>query len=685
MTTGKRAGESRPLRQDTTLNRSPPPARETSLLVPPKLERIITKAIEKNLQTRYQTAAEIRDDLWRFKVEMEQRRTRWRTATAGALTLFMAIASLLFVRRQLQSPSPPISFRQLTANSSENRITGASISPDGESLLYTDRTGMHYQAIATGETHTITLPEQLRKQNMEVSIAESAWSRDSRKFLVTAHPSGIDAGAISEEKAIKRGGVSIWEFSVRGGAFRKLRDMALAGSYSPDGSLISFQTNKGRLGSREIWLMDSNGNNARKILESGENSAIGVFLWSPDGKRVNYLRDDGSGLVTHAHFWEGDHIGSEILNTKLPPRFGEGSEIHDGLELPDGRAIFAVQQQGTAAGNSCNFWTVKLDPRTGNAIEKPQQLTHWPGFCMSHISVTKDGKKLAFVQWAFRATIYAADLQSGGTRIVNERHFTLSESGDFPIDWTPDSKNIIFVSNRSGRDLVYRQQLNGESPELLLDVPAHSCCVSPDGRWLIYSIHDQSSGNGVWQLKRVPITTGPSQKILSTRNLIGCSCARSPSNLCVIIEQTDDRKQAVITAFDPFRGRGSKLSRIPVDPDTNVGPLELSPDGTRLAVIRNMGSPLQILSMKGEVLQEIKIPTWDESGPIRWAPDNRSLYVPVATPEGASLLHVRLRGDVHVLRKNGGPYTSGLPSPDGRHIAIGHSIKTENVWMMENF
>jgi hypothetical protein len=60
--------------------------------------------------------------------------------------------------------------------------------------------------------------------------------------------------------------------------------------------------------------------------------------------------------------------------------------------------------------------------------------------------------------------------------------------------------------------------------------------------------------------------------------------------------------------------------------------------------------------------------------------------VPAAAPSGALLLHISLAGAVHVLRTNeGGPYTSGIPSPDGRHIAIGTSVKTENVWMMENF
>jgi hypothetical protein len=155
----------------------------------------------------------------------------------------------------------------------------------------------------------------------------------------------------------------------------------------------------------------------------------------------------------------------------------------------------------------------------------------------------------------------------------------------------------------------------------------------------------------------------------------------------VIAERTDDQKQVFITGFDVSKGRGSELARISVDPETETGAIKISPDGSRLAVIRNTANPLQILSIKGELLREVKIPTWDhDTGPITWAADSRSLYVPAAAPAGALLLHISLAGAVHVVRTNeGGPYTSGIPSPDGQHIAIGTSVKTQNVWMMENF
>jgi WD40 repeat protein len=114
--------------------------------------------------------------------------------------------------------------------------------------------------------------------------------------------------------------------------------------------------------------------------------------------------------------------------------------------------------------------------------------------------------------------------------------------------------------------------------------------------------------------------------------------------------------------------------------------LALSPNGKRLAVIRSPGSPLEILSLKGELLQQIKIPEWSNSGPVKWAADGKGLFVPSTADGEASLIYVNLRGDVHVLRRNReGDYSTGAPSPDGRHIAIVGTAQSRNFWMMEKF
>jgi len=134
--TGKRAfaGETGPLLQDAILNETPPPVREVNPAVPAKLERIINNAIEKNVQSRYQTAKEIRADLQKLKAETERHRARWWAVGLGVLALLIAVASIWFVWLQHQPQQVPsnLKFRQLTFNSPENQVKGGQISPTGK-------------------------------------------------------------------------------------------------------------------------------------------------------------------------------------------------------------------------------------------------------------------------------------------------------------------------------------------------------------------------------------------------------------------------------------------------------------------------------------------------------------------------------------------------------------------------
>jgi Tol biopolymer transport system component len=558
------------------------------------------------------------------------------------------------------------------------------ISPDGKYLAYVDLKGIHIKTIDTDDVRTLHQPPVLRNRNLEWAVG--AWFPDSTRLILNAHPT---AGAeyLTEFEADED--LSIWEFPFDGGAAHLLRNRAWGDAISPDGAWISFRANRSRSGSREVWLMDSAGNSAHKLFDD----AVSGMFWSPRGRRVWYLRGNGTELQD-ADFrlisfpWQKDRIAASSAGTDITPPFGMDN-TNDVAALPDGRFLYSVRDAGTIGSESCNFWTVQGDPETDKPIGKPRQLTHWTGFCMSDVSVTKDGKYLAFQQWSGHPALYVADLDAGGTRIVNERHFTGSESAELWADWTRDSKSLIFLSNRSGRLGIYRQVLDADTSESLVS-PQNglaACCVSPDGKWLIYRVHDglpTQLSSAAEEVMRVPLTGGASEKMFPVKRLMWWGCARAAANLCAIAESTEDRKQAIVTAFDPLRGRGAELTRITIEPNVDWA-LALSPEGERFAVIRGSENRLQILSLKGDVLAEIAIPEWRAAGPIEWANGN-GLFVPTLTPGGASLLYVNLQGKAHVIRENrGGNYAPGLPSPDGRHIAMVGTAMNSNMWLMKNF
>ncbi len=161
-------------------------------------------------------------------------------------------------------------------------------------------------------------------------------------------------------------------------------------------------------------------------------------------------------------------------------------------------------------------------------------------------------------------------------------------------------------------------------------------------------------------------------------------------------EQSADRKQLVFSGFNPMKGRGPEASRFDIGPNTNpAGFLPeirapyvwgLSPDGTRVAALKRSGAQIYILSLDSRAVREIAVKGWNNFQALDWAVDGKGLFASSSTPQGAALLYVDLRGSARVLwQQRGWTGTGGVPSPDGRHLAMVAFANDSNVWMIENF
>jgi serine/threonine protein kinase len=681
MATGHRAfeGDTGPLLHAAILEQTPTPAQQLNPELPPGLDNIICKALEKNREARYQNVSEMRADLEIVKAELEPRNLhlRWIAAAGIVALLLISVGIVWFTRRSFRSlPGlPDIKLQQLTTNSPENPVTSGAISPNGKYLTYTDAKGLHIKRIETDEVRTVPEPEAFR--NDGVNWEMNAWFPNSETFIANAHPASEDPRHWSLEAS------SIWIFSVRGDTPRKLRDHAVAYSISPDGSLISFGPND-----HEIWSMSPGGEQARMLYQGDEKSSVCCLNFLPDGKRVSYVRQDESGEALVAR-----DLGGGTATTLLQP--SETSKVGDGTFLPDGRFLYfepCAVQTVMRPDTPCNYWIMRFDTRSGAVIEKPRRLTNWIGLWANSPSATTDVKRVAFLQSSSHPESYLADLGPGGTRILRSRRFPLEQGGQESIvDWTNDGKTAIVALNGTNGYSLRRETLDSDlEVPIVTSTPGglEGASVSPDGKWIILQTWEKE---GV-QLMRVSTKGGTPDLIFTMHDGGTLSCARPPSNLCAVAEYSEDRKTMIVTAFDPVKGRGAELLRLALNPDRKVGWFrdihllcDISPDGARLALARSSYGPIEIHSLRGQPTLIVRAKGLDRLQAIKWAIDGKGLFVSNVTNNGSEVVHVDLHANARTAWKCNTDDCFASPSPDGRHLGIYSRTVSANMWTMENF
>ena len=607
----------------------------------------------------------------------------------GALSLAAIAFSIYWLARNVPSPRQNLEPAQLTANSADDPVTSSAISPDGKYLALTDHSSsMRITLLATGESQTIPEPESLSNYSVDWTIA--AWFPDSTRFLANAHSPasfvGIDDrlrfrtkshlfgfGNVSEER-------SVWIVSILGGPPKKLRDEAEAFSVSPDGSEVAFGTKHDQLRDHEIWLMDSKGQEARKLLDTAGQTSLAGFNWSQDGRRVVYFRfGAASGELVSRDLQGG-------LPTTLAS-FPDQEKLNDFILLPGRRLIYA--HSDNALGRSCNLWELRMHSRSGKPVDNPRQITNWFGSCVDGMSVTSDGKRLAFQRRERQTTVDLADIDAKGALVSPAHHLTLNEYVNAAETWTPDSKALIFRSLRNGHLRLFKQAVDSDTEEPLVlgaeDVAGSA--ISPDGSSLYYlacgSTTDEC-GDDVVPLMQIPILGGTPHAVLTSDTYGRPRCAVAPAKVCVVASQSDDGKPLIFTAFDAH-GRGAELARFKTEPLAQYA-WSLSADGTRIATLKYLDAQIQVHSLDGQAPREVTVKGETHLAGVYWAADGKGWFVARMSPSGTVLLHVGLQGRTNPLWDSKGESIAyGLPSPDGRHLAIVATVRSSNVWLLDNF
>jgi hypothetical protein len=156
----------------------------------------------------------------------------------------------------------------------------------------------------------------------------------------------------------------------------------------------------------------------------------------------------------------------------------------------------------------------------------------------------------------------------------------------------------------------------------------------------------------------------------------------------VVAERTPDRKELIFTTFDPLKGRGPKVATLETDTHRDWYGWNLSPDGSRLAVLpgREPNNDLRIFSVPGGAARDLIVEGWRGFTAVNWLADGRGMIISAQSAQGTTLVCVDLEGNAHALmEQRASPGSYAVASRDGRHLAISADAINSNIWTMEDF
>jgi eukaryotic-like serine/threonine-protein kinase len=306
-------GESSGVIFEGILNRDPLPPLRLNPDLPPKLEDIINKALEKDCALRYQHASEMRTDLQRIKRDtdsgkssasvqaqsgqppsaaaavetsgtesstaLERAKPRKGALAAGIVVGMLLLIAAAYGLRALFRAKSPVAFQNFTITrlTDTGKFREAAISPDGKYILSiveeNGQRGLFLRHLPTGSnTQVVTTGPAY--------YSAPSFSPDGNYFYFLA--------AKNDNSEVK----SLLRAPVLGGTPNVVAQYVSARvSFSPDGKRIVYgRENSLEVGDFQILLADADGRN-EKVLTTIPQIDIGHsyfrnLAWSPEGKVI---------------------------------------------------------------------------------------------------------------------------------------------------------------------------------------------------------------------------------------------------------------------------------------------------------------------------------------------------------------------------------------------------------------
>lgn len=662
---------------DAILNHEPVSPAQFNPDVPPKLEEIIRKALEKDRDLRCQSAAEMRADLKRLKRDTTSgRRAAASGTTAGAagsgnvaaassgavaieagpakrslpkawiaagVIALLAILTLVAYELLTRRHGFDLQNMQMTKLTDNGKAVAVAISPNGQYVVYVLRDGEK---------------QSLRVQNVATRSDVQVLAPDLVEFAgVTFSPDGNYIYFVRSDKTTSNYRY-LYQTPVLGGSSRQLiRDIDAPIDFSPDGKQFVFQRGVAANDTIEVRIAQADGS-AERLLATLPGNTVFQYgpTWSPDGKTIA-ISALGMGKESN---WAVNLIN--VADGKVQQLLPLGGRyVGHPVWSPDGDAVIATVGETTLGRGQLQ----SIDYPSGRMRRFTNDLSDYG----AALDLTRDGKMLAAIQrtrisdiWTVPSTdtAQARQVTSGGTAYTiiapgpsgkllaagnNGDLWLMNSDGSERTILVPQAHNLFSVSFCGDRYVVFdrytggkielwRSDADGSNVVRRLEEVEYSDC-SHDGKWIFYAVKDK--------LYRMPPEGGESVEVLSA----------------------------------------------PGAP--HVWLVRVSPDGNQIAFLYQEGHPilvtkLGVASMAGGPL-EFTVPLPIGVVGLRWAPSGKALQYLLTRSGATNLWEQPLTGGAprQITNFASGRIFDFAWSRDGKQLLLAKGNQSSDVILISNF